>query len=43
VQKNRAEARQIMQKRGYGSDKRLALKVSTRSITPFRDPPADRD
>jgi peptide/nickel transport system substrate-binding protein len=38
VQKNRAEARQIMQKLGYGPDKRLALKVSTRNIPPFRDP-----
>jgi peptide/nickel transport system substrate-binding protein len=38
VPKNRAEARQIMQKLGYGPDKRLALKVSTRNIPPFRDP-----
>jgi peptide/nickel transport system substrate-binding protein len=38
VQKNRSEARQIMQKLGYGPDKRLALKVSTRNIPPFRDP-----
>ncbi len=38
VQKNRAEARAIMQKLGYGPDKRLALKVSTRNIPPFRDP-----
>jgi peptide/nickel transport system substrate-binding protein len=38
VQKNRAEAREIMQKFGYGPDKRLALKVSTRNIPPFRDP-----
>jgi peptide/nickel transport system substrate-binding protein len=38
VQKNRAEARQIMRKLGYGPDKRLALKVSTRNIPPFRDP-----
>jgi ABC-type transport system substrate-binding protein len=38
VQKNRNEARQIMQKLGYGPDKRLALKVSTRNVTPFRDP-----
>jgi len=38
VQKNRAEARQIMQKLGYGPDKRLALNVSTRNIPPFRDP-----
>jgi len=38
VQKNRAEARQIMQKRGYGPEKRLALKISTRNIPPYRDP-----
>jgi peptide/nickel transport system substrate-binding protein len=38
VQKNRAEAREIMGKLGYGPDKRLALKVSTRNIPPFRDP-----
>jgi peptide/nickel transport system substrate-binding protein len=30
VQKNRAEARQIMQKLGYGADKRLAVTVTTR-------------
>jgi peptide/nickel transport system substrate-binding protein len=38
VQKNRNEARQIMQKLGYGPDKRLALKVSTRNLPVFRDP-----
>jgi peptide/nickel transport system substrate-binding protein len=38
VEQNRAEARQIMQKLGYGPDKRLALKVSTRNIPPYRDP-----
>ena len=38
VQKNRSEAREIMNKLGYGPDKRLALKVSTRNIPPFRDP-----
>jgi len=38
VQKNRAEARAIMRKLGYGPDKRLALKVSTRNIPPYRDP-----
>ena len=38
VQKNRAEAREIMGKLGYGPDKRLALKVSTRNVPPFRDP-----
>jgi peptide/nickel transport system substrate-binding protein len=38
VQKNRTAAREIMGKLGYGPDKRLALKVSTRNIPPFRDP-----
>src|SRR5215469_11933311 len=38
VQKNRAEAREIMGKLGYEPEKRLALKVSTRNIPPFRDP-----
>ena len=38
VRKNRSEARQIMEKLGYGPDKRLALKVSTRNIPPYRDP-----
>ena len=38
VQKNRIEARDIMQRLGYGPDKRVALKVSTRNIPPFRDP-----
>jgi len=38
VQKNRSETRQIMEKLGYGPDKRLALKVSTRNIPPYRDP-----
>jgi ABC-type transport system substrate-binding protein len=38
VQKNRSEAREIMQKLGYGPDKRLAIKVSTRDIPPYRDP-----
>jgi peptide/nickel transport system substrate-binding protein len=38
VEQNRAEARQIMRKLGYGPDQRLALKVSTRNIPPYRDP-----
>ena len=38
VAKNRAEARKIMEKLGYGPDKRLSLKVSTRDIAPYRDP-----
>jgi peptide/nickel transport system substrate-binding protein len=38
VPKNRAEARKIMEKLGYGSDKHLAVSVSTRNIPPYRDP-----
>ncbi len=38
VKKNREEARKIMQKLGYGPDKRLSLKVSTRNIPTYRDP-----
>jgi peptide/nickel transport system substrate-binding protein len=37
VQKNRGQARQIMEKLGYGPDKRLKIKVSTRDLPPFRD------
>ena len=35
---NRAAARAIMQRLGYGPDKRLAIKVSTRDIPAYRDP-----
>jgi len=38
VTKNRAEARSVMEKLGYGSDKRLKIKVSTRNIPLYRDP-----
>jgi peptide/nickel transport system substrate-binding protein len=38
VEKSRAEARQLMEKNGYGPDKRLAVKVSTRNIAQYRDP-----
>src|SRR5438094_3681729 len=38
VQKNRAEARSIVAKLGYGADKRLRIKVSTRNILRYRDP-----
>ncbi|MGE5271987.1 MAG: ABC transporter substrate-binding protein [Thiohalocapsa sp.] len=38
VEKNRAEARKIMEKLGYGPDKRLELKVSTRNVATYRDP-----
>ena len=38
IEKNRAEARKIMQELGYGPDKRLPIKVSTRNIEIYRDP-----
>jgi peptide/nickel transport system substrate-binding protein len=38
VKKNRDEARAIMQKLGYGPDKKLAIKVSTRNLGEYRDP-----
>jgi len=38
VEKNRAEAREIMKKLGYGPDKRLQVTVSTRNVNTFRDP-----
>jgi len=38
VQKNRAQARAIMEKLGYGPDNRLKIKVSTRELPIFRDP-----
>ncbi len=38
VQKNRTQARQIMEKLGYGPDKRLPIKVTTRDLPYFRDP-----
>jgi peptide/nickel transport system substrate-binding protein len=37
VAKNRAEAREIMQKLGYGPDKKLSVKVSTRDVQGYRD------
>jgi len=37
VQKNRAEAGQIMEKLGYRPNKRLSIKVSTRNVAPYRD------
>jgi peptide/nickel transport system substrate-binding protein len=37
VQKNRAEARAIMQRLGYGPDKRLPVTVSTRNVEGYRD------
>jgi len=38
VAKNRAEARKIMEKLGYGPDMRLEVKMSTRNVVGYRDP-----
>ena len=38
VKKDRAEAQQIMKKLGYGPDKPLKIKVSTRNLATYRDP-----
>jgi peptide/nickel transport system substrate-binding protein len=38
IAKNRAQARKIMEKLGYGSDKRLSVTLSSRNIAPYRDP-----
>jgi peptide/nickel transport system substrate-binding protein len=38
IHANREEARKLMQKAGYGPDKHLAVKVSTRNIPIYRDP-----
>jgi peptide/nickel transport system substrate-binding protein len=38
VGNNRTAARSLMEKIGYGPDKRLAVTVSTRNIAPYRDP-----
>ena len=38
VEQNREAARKIMRELGYGPDKRLAVKVSTRNISPYKDP-----
>jgi peptide/nickel transport system substrate-binding protein len=38
VQKNRAQARQLLQQHGYGPDKRLKVKVTTRDLPFYRDP-----
>jgi len=37
VQKNRAEARRLMEKLGYGPDRRLKVKTVTRNLPDFRD------
>src|SRR5439155_16669726 len=38
INANREEAKKLMQKAGYGADKRLAVKVATRNIGEYRDP-----
>jgi peptide/nickel transport system substrate-binding protein len=38
VNASREEARKLMQKAGYGPDKHLPVKVSTRNIAVYRDP-----
>ena len=38
VAANREKARELMKEAGYGPDKRLKVKVSTRNIATFRDP-----
>ncbi|MBV8492039.1 MAG: peptide ABC transporter substrate-binding protein, partial [Alphaproteobacteria bacterium] len=38
IEKNRAEARAIMQKLGYGPAHHMTVTVSTRDIPPYRDP-----
>jgi peptide/nickel transport system substrate-binding protein len=37
VAKNRSKAREIVQKAGYGPDNRLAVTVSTRNVSGYRD------
>jgi peptide/nickel transport system substrate-binding protein len=38
VAANRAEARKLMEKLGYGPNNRLSTKVTTRNLPPYRDP-----
>ena len=38
VAANRAEGRKLMEKHGYGPNKRLTMKVTTRNIAQYRDP-----
>jgi peptide/nickel transport system substrate-binding protein len=38
VTKNREQARELMKKAGYGPNKHLALKISTRGISLYKDP-----
>jgi len=37
IEKSRAEGRKIMEKLGYGPNKRLALTVATRNVQAYRD------
>jgi len=38
IEKNRAQARELMKKAGYGPDKPLKIKIATRNIAIYRDP-----
>jgi len=38
VAANREKARELMKKLGYGPDKRMHIKVTTRDVPPYRDP-----
>jgi peptide/nickel transport system substrate-binding protein len=38
VEKNRTQARQLMEQNGYGPGKRLSVKVTTRDLPLYRDP-----
>jgi len=40
VAKSRAESEELMRKLGYGPDKRLAVKISARNLSLYRDPAA---
>ena len=40
VKQNREKARELMKKAGYGPDKHLTIKLSTRNIPVYRDPSA---
>ncbi|HTZ37345.1 MAG TPA: ABC transporter substrate-binding protein [Stellaceae bacterium] len=40
VAKSRAESQELMRKLGYGPDKRLAVKISARNLSLYRDPAA---
>jgi peptide/nickel transport system substrate-binding protein len=38
IAKNRAEARKLMEKSGFGPEKRLTLAIATRNVAAYRDP-----